>query len=192
MREKLSTPFLVWRGGLNLRRPPFHRLLGTLSFRFNCDQILPSREESRIPSTIAGYQVVGDTHHHFFVLTGLNLENKIGVETGAVKKVLVSERDMVNGVVLPNCLRAVGTVDWDVCAWRVFRRLLGCAVLERAAKPAIRFNLSFASGSDEASVALVATAESARVMPNLARVSTGYETWRKGAHLFHEVFLNAK
>ena len=53
-----------------MRRPPLRWLLSTLSFCFNRDQILSLREESRIPSMIASHQVVGDTHHHLFILTG--------------------------------------------------------------------------------------------------------------------------
>ena len=104
LSEKLLTPFLVWRGGLDLGRPTFCRFLGTLSFRFDHDQILSFREDPRIFSVITGYQVVGDTHHRLFILTRLNLKNKVGVETSAVEKVLVPKCDMVNGVVLPNRL----------------------------------------------------------------------------------------
>jgi hypothetical protein len=169
MREKLSTPFLVRRGVLSLRKPPFHRFLGTLCFRCNRDQFLSFREESGMPGTIAGYQVVGDTHRNLFILAELDLENEAGVEAGTVKKVLVPKRDMANGVVLPDRLRAVTTVDRNVCARRVFCGFLGCAILERAAEWAIRFNLPFPSGGDKAGVAHITTAESTRIIPGLAR-----------------------
>jgi hypothetical protein len=120
MREKLLTPFLVRRGVLSLRKPLFHRFLGTLCFRCNRDQFLSFREESRMPSTIAGYQVVGDTHCNLFILAELDLKNEVGVEAGTIKKVLVPKRDMANGVVLPDRLRAVMTVDQNVCAQQGF------------------------------------------------------------------------
>ena len=78
------------------------------------------------------------------------------------------KHDMVRSIVLPHRLCTVRTVDGDVRARRVFRRILGCAVLEWGLKPTIRLNLSLASGSNETSVAQFATTESARILPNLA------------------------
>src|SRR5882757_4079776 len=108
-REKLSTPFLAWGCGVNLRRPSFRCSPGTLIIFSNCDQILLFREESRIPRTIVGYQVIGDAHHRFFTLPRLNIEDKTRVEIGGVEKVFVPKHDMVRSIVLPHRLCTVRT-----------------------------------------------------------------------------------
>lgn len=67
-----------------------------------------------VPSTIASDQVIGDTHHVLLPVAGLNREDKVGVEVAVIEEVAVPEHDVVDSVVLPDCLRAVRTVDRDV------------------------------------------------------------------------------
>lgn len=108
--------------------------MGALNLCCECDQTLSVGEESGIPGVIIGSQFVGDIHHRSFAFSKLNLKNERGVEATTGKKVVVPKRDVVNGVVLPGCLRAVWAVDWNICAGGVVRGFLSRTVLERRAE----------------------------------------------------------
>ena len=76
--------------------------------------------------------------------------------------------NVVDSVVLPDCLRAVRAYNRDVRAWGVFCRLLRCAVPKRVMKPTVCFDLPFGAGDHKGCTAQVATAEPARIITDLA------------------------
>ena len=97
---------------------PFLNHPGALGFRLDRSEVLLFREkETGVFGTITGCRLIRDPHPLLLLSAMLYVMDKRGVEAGAVEKVFVPLRDVVNSIVFPNGLRAVRTVDWDVGAW---------------------------------------------------------------------------
>lgn len=125
------------------------------------------RKETRVPGTIVGHQFVGDPDLARLLFTKLSIENKLRIEVTAFQKGLVPKRDVADGIVFPNRLRAMGACNWNVRARGAFCRLLSRAILEHVVELAVGIDLLFRACGCEAGAAHVATTEPARVITDL-------------------------
>lgn len=105
---------------MTLTSTSFFSGLSFLGFHLDRSSILALRKDSGVLRTVFPKQLVGDTHGFLLPFAKLDFEDKTGVEASVVEKGLVVVRDVVSSVVLPNGLRAVRALDWDICTWGGF------------------------------------------------------------------------